>query len=178
MTPAFAHAFVLPCAVTRAVTVASPATGSVARWNWSLVPQMSPPPPRTVRVVPLTVCEPAGIALPTSAHVHPPGQPPGGAPAPTATPVNVTVPAACVLCEVMARPACMAPLTLSVTLEPGTGVHVSPSLDVEAVNVPPDRVARTYTGVVPASCAAIAAPAPADGRYCTTSPLPGVTSTA
>jgi hypothetical protein len=129
MTPAFAHVFVLPCPITRAVTVPSAASGCQAKWNWSLVPQMSPPPPWTVHVAPFTDCVPAGVAPPTSAHVHPDGQPAGGE-LPTLAPVNVTVLAASVLCDVTASPASMAPLTDSVAVEPATGVHVIPSADV------------------------------------------------
>src|ERR1041385_8061313 len=145
MTPALAQPSVLVCAVTRALTVPSPGSGCETNRNWSLVPQMSPPPPCTVHVPPFSDWVPAGVAPPTSAHVHPLGHAPGGGGAllvrPTAS--NVTVLSASVSCDVTARPPSMPPLRPSVTVEPATGVHVLPSLDVYAVNVAPDRATRT-----------------------------------
>jgi hypothetical protein len=39
--------------------------------------------------------------------------------------------------------------TLSVTAEPASSVHVLPSVDVYAVNVPPLRVTLRYWGTTP-----------------------------
>src|ERR1041385_5272783 len=121
MTPALAQPLVLPWATTRALTVPSAATFCDAKRNWSAEPQMSPPPPWTVHVPPLVVCVPAGGAPPMSWHTHRAGQGPGNPPAPIATPLNVTVDTASVLCEVTARPARSEPLMPSDTPEPATG---------------------------------------------------------
>src|SRR5215472_7659296 len=137
MTPALAHGSVADWDVTRAVTEPSPASDCETKWNWSLVPQMSPPPPWTVHVpAPSTVWAPAGVAPPTSVQVQPFGQSAGGggAPAATATVSNVTALVVPELCEVTARPATIAAEVVSVTLDPATGVHVPPSADVYAVN--------------------------------------------
>src|SRR5215831_12550405 len=109
---------------------------------------MSAPPPCTVQVEPFSAWVPPGVAPPTSAQLHPTGH--VGAPAATAIESNVTALAAAALCDVTASPASIAPLTLSVTVEPGTAVHVVPFADVYAVNVLPDRATRRNTGAVPA----------------------------
>ena len=44
------------------------------------------------------------------------------------------------LCDVAANPASSAVGVVNVTLEPGTNVHVDPSIEVYAVNVLPARV--------------------------------------
>src|SRR5437660_2594554 len=181
MTPAFAHGSVALCAVTRAVTGPSPASGCETRWNWSLVPQMSPPPPWTVQV-PLasSVWAPAGVAPPTSVQLQPLGQSAGGvgAPVATATVSNVTALRAPALCDVTARPASIAVAAVIVTLDPATGVHVAPSAEVYAVNVAPDRATRTNAGAAPAGRAGWSVRRPSSDRYWTASPLPGVTNRA
>src|SRR5215471_2276978 len=145
MTPVLAQGSVLAWDSTRALTVTSPVTGCEAKWNWSEVPQMSPPPPCTVQVPPVTVWPPAGVAPPTSAQVQPPGQL-MVEPAVTATLSKVTVLPAAVLCEVTARPASIDPLTLIDIAEPPSAVQVAPSIDVKAVNVLPERPTRTNAG--------------------------------
>ncbi len=52
---------------------------------------------------------------------------------------NVAVLTLDVVCEVTARPANQVPVGPSVTLDPGMGVQVTPSLEVEAVYVVPAR---------------------------------------
>ena len=52
----------------------------------------------------------------------------------------VTEPSAPELWEVTARPASTVAGRASVVVEPGMGVHVLPSGDVDAVNVDPERV--------------------------------------
>src|SRR5262249_61213029 len=84
-----------------------------------------------------------------------------------------------VLGDAPASPASIPPLTLSVTVEPGTAVHVTPSDEVKAENVVPDRAARRYAGAVPVETpAGQVALTPDDARSCTTMPLDGVISTA
>ncbi|HEY7199659.1 MAG TPA: hypothetical protein VIC57_05585 [Candidatus Dormibacteraeota bacterium] len=61
---------------TRALTVPSPASDWETRWNWSAVPQMSPPPPCTLQTLPARPWLPASSGPPMSAHAHPAGQPP------------------------------------------------------------------------------------------------------
>src|SRR5215472_12901474 len=120
MTPALAQGLVADWEVTRAVTGPSPAIDCEMKWNWSLVPQMSPPPPWTVQVPgPSSVWAPAGTAPPTSVQVQPFGQSAGGggAPAATATLSNVTALVVPELCEVTARPASIVAPTVSVTLD-------------------------------------------------------------
>src|SRR5258706_15207418 len=59
---------------------------------------------------------------------------------PLCTVSNVTVHRAPPLCEVTARPASSVPLRLaSVTTDPATGVQVTPSAEVYAVNMVPAR---------------------------------------
>src|SRR5206468_6848945 len=95
----------------RALTVPSPASGCDTKWNWSPVPQMSPPPPCTVQVEPFRDCVPAGVAPPTSAHVHPLGQALGGGGAllATLTVSSTTVPSVFATCELTAIPASIGP---------------------------------------------------------------------
>ncbi|MBV9542936.1 MAG: hypothetical protein JOY61_00985, partial [Chloroflexi bacterium] len=84
-----------------------------------------------------------------------------GAPVPIVTVSNVTVLSAPVLCDVTARPASTVPVIEMVTLEPAIGAHVTPSVDVYAVNVVPERATWTYAGTPPLIVAALAAAAPA-----------------
>src|ERR1700676_3510795 len=66
ITPALAHALVLLWLTTRAVIEPSPVRRSETNWNASAVFQMSAPEPLTVKVLPLSVQEPAGVTAPTS----------------------------------------------------------------------------------------------------------------
>ena len=67
----------------------------------------------------------------------------------TATLSKLTVLDALVSWDVTASPASIDPLAPRVTPDPATGVQVTPSVDVEAVNVPPERDARTNAGTGP-----------------------------
>ena len=49
-------------------------------------------------------------------------------------------------CEVTATPASIAPLVVSVTVEPATGTHAWPSLELYAVNVLLERPTARYAG--------------------------------
>src|SRR5829696_7612094 len=49
INPAFAYGLVFSTLVTRATSVASSAIGCDTKWNASMVPQMSEPPPTTVK---------------------------------------------------------------------------------------------------------------------------------
>jgi len=89
---------------------------------------MSPPPPWTFQVPALMAWLPA-VGPPTSAQVQPPGQAVDGAPAATATPSKPTAFTADVWWADTARPASMAPLTLSVTVVPGSQTQVVPSVE-------------------------------------------------
>jgi hypothetical protein len=83
-----------------------------------------------------------------------------------------------VLCEVTAKPLSRAPLRLaSDTVEPGTVVQVTPSGEVDAENVAPVLVIRTYAGSVPAVVTWLLDP-PCAVRHCTAIPFPGVAKTA
>ena len=82
------------------------------------------------------------------------------------------------LCEVTAKPRNRLPFKPATdTVEPGTGVHVTPSIDVDALKVVPLRLTSRYVGADPiaATCAVLAPWAP---RHCTTMPLLGVTNSA
>src|SRR5215472_12585942 len=74
ITPALAHPSVFVWEVTRALTLPSPGRFVPAKWNWSDVPQMSPPAPWIVHVPLLSDWVPAGVGLPMSAQLHPLGQ--------------------------------------------------------------------------------------------------------
>ena len=78
MTPALAQTLVFDWAVTWAVTVPSAARVWLTRWKESAVSQMSPPPPLTDQVEPVSVCWPAGNGPPMSEQVQPVGQAGGG----------------------------------------------------------------------------------------------------
>src|SRR4030088_2885600 len=107
MTPALAHGSLLPWATTLALTAPFPASGCETRWNWSAVPQMSPPPPSTVHVPLTSTWSPDGVAPPASPQLQPPGQRTGGGGAVVATLTvsNVTVVVVAVLWDVAAMPA-------------------------------------------------------------------------
>ena len=81
-------------------------------------------------------------------------------------------------CEVTATPASIAPLVVSVTVEPATGTHAWPSLELYAVNVLLERPTARYAGTLPAIVACSTALTPVVARYWTTRPLMGVTSKA
>src|ERR1700737_2653819 len=73
MTPALAIELVLVCEVMWAATPPPADTVCDRKWNWSAVPAISFPPPLIVHV-PVVVASdslPAGVALPTSAELHP-----------------------------------------------------------------------------------------------------------
>src|SRR5690242_7956187 len=59
------------CDTPRALALPSPAIDCQRKWNWSLVPVMSDPPPVTVQVVPLNDCPPRWVGFPMSAQRHP-----------------------------------------------------------------------------------------------------------
>src|ERR1700730_13816931 len=131
MMPALAQGLVVGgfWAVMCALTIALPGSGWDSSRNWSETFQMSPPPPWTFQVPPLTVSLPAGAGLPMSAQVPPPGQDDAGVA--NATLLNCTVLSCKVLCEVTARPPRMLPVrTGTFNAEPGTAVQVVPSADV------------------------------------------------
>src|SRR5437867_13328774 len=88
---------------------------------------MSAPPPWMVQVPALSDWLPARAGLPTSAQLQPLGQLGGGGGGAvlTLTVSTVTVLSAAELWEVTARPCKMAPLTLKLTVEPGTAVQRS-----------------------------------------------------
>src|SRR5580700_2234076 len=112
--------------------VPSPVAGSSTKRNWSLVPQMSPPPPATVHAPDARFCPPAGVAPPMSPQVQPAGQSPGGADAPLVTARwSKTIWLLTVwLLESPPQPASKVPGIASATVDPATTVHVVPSLDV------------------------------------------------
>ena len=128
----------------------------------------------------------AGVAVGTGDEVLAPDAGPeadcragvAAAPVETTTLLKVTALAALVLCDVTASPASIEPLTPRVTPDPATAVQVTPSAEVYAVKVLPERATRTNAGTVPGRPAWVTAFAPADGRNCTTIPLLGVTSIA
>src|SRR3989442_10653592 len=140
MMPALAQGLELGgfWAVMCALTMALPGSGWDSSRNWSETSQMSPPPPCTFQVPAFTVSLPAGIGLPMSAQVQPPGQDDAGVA--NAMLLNCTVLGCVTLCEVTARPARMLPVRAATfNAEPGTAVQVVPSGDVYAVNVVPAR---------------------------------------
>src|SRR5580700_3007193 len=103
--------------------------------NWSAVPQMSPPPACTDHVPPDCVCVPAGVGAPMSEHVNAAVQIPDGSVEvePIATDDTDTVLKAVWECDVTATPPRKLAPKFSATVDPGTWVHVVPSLDVIAV---------------------------------------------
>ena len=119
----------------RALTVPLPVSGWLRKRKLSDVPQMSPPPPWTVQLLPTTYCAPAGIGAPTSWQVQPVGQRLGGGAADGAavTVSIVSVASADVEPELTARPPTMPAVGPNVTLEPMIGDHDTPSGDVKAV---------------------------------------------
>src|SRR5258708_37977234 len=131
MTPALAHGSLLPCATTLALTPPFPARGWETRWNWSAVPQMSPPPPSIVHVPLTSTWSPDGVAPPTSAQLQLPGQRTGGGGAVVATLTvsNVAVVVEAVLCDVAAMPASTSPPMPSTWHDPWTYRHETPSAD-------------------------------------------------
>ena len=70
ITPALAQEFVFCWAVTCATTVPLPTSGCDVKWNWSVMFQMSAPPPATVTVAPLTADDPARAGAPMSASAQ------------------------------------------------------------------------------------------------------------
>src|SRR5215813_11150383 len=100
MRPALADALVLVCAVTLAVSVASPLITCQTRWSWSLKEAMSAPEPATVHPPPLSDWSPTSAGLPMSAQLQPAGQGEAGGKGrgttegtPRATPLIVAEPA-------------------------------------------------------------------------------------
>ena len=92
----------------------------------------------------------------------------------------VTVERAAASCEVTASPSSMAPVTVTVTVDPGTSVHVVPFVEVYAENVLPFRCTSRYTG---SPLYATLEPIrlllpPVVVRSSTTMPLPGLTNSA
>jgi hypothetical protein len=90
---------------------------------------------------------------------------------------NSTVLVVPVLCEVTARPSSTDAPSESVNVEFGIRVHVTPSVDVNAENVFPERDTFRYTGVVPAGFASLTVVPPWTLRSCTLIPAPGDTNT-
>src|ERR1700736_6155872 len=90
----------------------------------------------------------------------------------------VTVDRTLQLCEVTASPSSIVALTTNVTLDPGINVQVTPSGDVNAVNVSPVRLTRTYWGSPCNTFEILSVVPPCAARYWTTMPLPGLTSAA
>src|SRR5258706_7428368 len=84
MTPALAQPSVLVCEVTCALAAPSPGRFWESKWNWSAVPQMSPPAPCTVQTPFVTSCVPASAGLPMSWQVQPAGHAAGRGGAPVA----------------------------------------------------------------------------------------------
>src|ERR1700682_1233351 len=115
--------------------VPSADAGLERKRNWSLTPQMSPPPPCTVQMPLTTFWPPAGVAPPMSLQPQPTGHRPGGAGAPavTAIPSMVTCALLVWLYESAPQPASRVPGMEKDTVEPDTGVQVTPSGDVYAV---------------------------------------------
>ncbi len=62
-------------------------------------------------------------------------------------------------------------------VEPGMGVHVTPSGEVDALNVEPVRVISNQAGAVPVGLASLAVVPPWVERSCTLIPAPGETTT-
>src|SRR5260221_13713343 len=110
MTPALAQPSVLVCEVTCALAPPSPGRFWESKWNWSAVPQMSPPAPCTVQTPFATSCVPARAGLPMSWQVQPAGAAPGGGGAlvAVATPATTDV-FTCPLGVGAARPAGIPP---------------------------------------------------------------------
>jgi hypothetical protein len=102
----------------------------------------------------------------------------GGADVGRPTEPKVAVLSALVLCEVTAIPARTVPETPRTSLEPAIGVQLTPSDDVYAVTMLPDRSTDTYAGTVPGMFEMVTTFALAHGRCSTKRPAPGVTSKA
>ena len=130
---------------------------------------MSPPEPCTVQVLLFSDSLPDRLGLPISAQVQPDGQLAIG----VGLGVGVDVGVAWVMltllkvavpndaeCEVIARPASIVPLTLSVADDPEMVFQLIPSEEVAAVKVLPTLITCRYTGEPPLICAFICALAP------------------
>ena len=135
ITPAFAQALVFVWESMRALIAPLPVSGSLKRRKLSDVPQMSPPPPWTVQLLPTTYWAPAGIGAPMSWQVQPVGQRLGGGAADAAAVTVSIVSVARVDAEpeLTARPPTIPAVGPNVTLEPMIGDHDTPSGEVNAV---------------------------------------------
>ena len=122
------------CDAMWALMLPVPASDCEMRWNASVLPQMSPPPPWTVQVFPLVDWLPAGVGLPMSEQVHAVGHGGGGGGGGSVglaeTASMVTVLRQQLLCAVTAIPASSVVPMLIVVLEPGISDQVVPSAEV------------------------------------------------
>ncbi len=136
----------------RALSAPLPVSGSLRKRKLSDVPQMSPPPPWTVQLLPVTYCAPPGTGKPMSPQVQPVGQRLGGGAADAVADTVSIVSVARVDAEpeLTARPPTTPVVGPNVTLEPMIGDHATPSGEVNAVYVVCERVISRYCGGVPA----------------------------